>query len=230
MNKNSQYFFMHIPKTGGTTFRHILYNYYEPGSIFPSQRNLKEEFNGSYPTKDVLIKKIRLKSNKYKIICGHYPYDIINLISQEYEMITFVRNPINRFISHLDHLQRKPLYKDINEIFDSDWNKIIRMQSKFFNFTPNKPNWQRVNEVIQKFTFIGINEDFNKSLLLYNKIFETNLLPLSTNKNKAHNRFNYSDLNIKNQTELIRHLSPEIHLYNLCLKRHKELLVQNDMI
>jgi hypothetical protein len=60
--EGEQFFFMHIPKTGGTTFRHMLYNHFPDGTYYPSTQDLWKN-NGSY-----LDPKQIIKSSK-KILC-----------------------------------------------------------------------------------------------------------------------------------------------------------------
>jgi len=221
-------FFMHIPKTGGTTFRHILYNYYTENEVFPNQSLLKSEFSGSYPDRKEFVNIVNLKKRQSKIICGHYNYDTQSLLSSNYKTITFIRNPLNRFISHIGHLQRTNNYKDINEYFKTNWTYLLRMQSRFLGFNYQKPNWSKIDETIENISFIGINEQFDLSIKLYNNIFGAELRNLNK-KNATQNKLSYEMFSYINQAEVIRHLAQEIKIYNKCLKKFNQQIKQYNL-
>jgi len=227
MDKSS-IFFMHIPKTGGTSFRHILYDYYKPNEVFPNHETLKSEFSGKYPNVNEFVNLINSSDHTSKIICGHYPYTIIPLLNSNYKAITFIRNPLNRFMSHLGHLQRVNNYDDINEYFNEKWLRILRVQSRFFGFNYQKPNWSQVDKAIADISFIGINEKFDTSIKLFNTIHNTNLQ--NTKKvNTTRNKLSYDMLDSKNQTELIRKLAQEITIYNKCLMKFNRQIKQHNI-
>ena len=217
--ENSNFFFMHIPKTGGTTFRHLLYNYYSSENVFPSQKQLRQKFSGQYPKGSEFINILKLSKDNYKVVCGHYPYRIVTEFINEYKTITFIRNPMDRFMSHLGHVARKSQIKDINELFDLNWKRIARVQTNFFGFNNQKPNWKEVNTVIENISFIGINEQFELSVELLNKLFELEIKVPEKSKNVANAKLSYDMLSTKNRIELIRNLGPDINLYNKCLKK-----------
>lgn len=215
---------MHIPKTGGTTFRHLLYDYYDQQNVYPNQNTLKNEYSGRYPSQEIFLKDIQLKNPN--IICGHYPSNVTNKIHSNYETITFIRNPLNRFLSHLGHIIREEKYSNIkiNEIFSMHWKGVIRIQSKFFGFTDFSPNWKLIDKNINNVSFIGINESFEQSVELFNAIYGSKLTLSNRRENVAQKIIKYNMLSQENQTKLITYLTPEITVYNKCLRRYKSLL------
>ena len=65
-----KYFFIHIPKTAGTTFRYLLYNHFNEEQIYPNQSQLIKN-GGGYLTKKEFITQIpSLPENG--IFTGHY--------------------------------------------------------------------------------------------------------------------------------------------------------------
>jgi hypothetical protein len=78
--------FTHIPKTAGSSFKQ--------GVLFT---NFKEEeiylFQG-------LKKLIFSNKRNYKIFIGHFPYGVHRFIPAEVQYFTFLRQPIERAISH----------------------------------------------------------------------------------------------------------------------------------
>ena len=89
--------FTHIPKTAGTSMRDQL--------IFPNVASEAiRQFRGGYG-----IKKLALGSTKgVEVFTGHMPYGIHHFIQQPCQYITFLREPIERAISHYYFVQQAP--------------------------------------------------------------------------------------------------------------------------
>ncbi|MCK5686585.1 sulfotransferase family 2 domain-containing protein [bacterium] len=91
LNKNDiddeKIIFMHIPKTGGTTFHEILTSFFENPLICPERYNNL----GAYTSG---------KLAEYRLFSGHFDYISTNLIpGNNKKIITFFRNPEERLIS-----------------------------------------------------------------------------------------------------------------------------------
>jgi len=107
MINNNLYIFLHLPKTGGSTFRkHIEKNVSKNERLLVSYQKLRysrtknnQESYISEFKKD--ISKIKdADKEKIKIIYGHeIPYGVHTFFSKNPKYITFVRNPDDRIIS-----------------------------------------------------------------------------------------------------------------------------------
>jgi hypothetical protein len=88
-------FFLHLPKTAGTTLNTILETYFHQKEIFPY-----------YFTRDLpSLSPEELK--KYKYFRGHLHYDVITrLLPRKPVTLTMLRQPVELFISFFAHLQR----------------------------------------------------------------------------------------------------------------------------
>ncbi|WP_148292485.1 tetratricopeptide repeat protein [Planktothrix rubescens] len=88
----NKYLFIHIPKTAGSLINHII------GQLFLPEECLLFLFNdGLYDRY-----KRHLEANQFKqlkFFAGHLSYDFSHLIDADYK-ITFLRNPIDRVLSH----------------------------------------------------------------------------------------------------------------------------------
>ncbi len=99
--------FLHIPKSGGTTFKSLLYKKYG--------RKKSYQFN-SYRIFDAIeeFRKMPLhKKREYSVIEGHFANGIERYlcVSEAPVFITFLREPVKRVISYWKHLKRLPLLK-----------------------------------------------------------------------------------------------------------------------
>lgn len=101
-------FFLHVPKTAGTAVRGFLENFYPASTVC----------NAWFI--DDFIKLTPTEMSSLRLIAGHYPASVFNWIPQinRYKLITYLRDPIERTISHFYHLQFEntaalhPLAKD----------------------------------------------------------------------------------------------------------------------
>lgn len=88
-------FFIHIPKTAGTTFNAFL------GQQFPLEKVAQDGFFGKhelYVRKDDLEGRLE-ELKQFSLFRGHYGYDICNVFAPEYTTLTVLRNPFKRVIS-----------------------------------------------------------------------------------------------------------------------------------
>jgi Sulfotransferase family len=106
MSKN--YFFVHIPKTAGTSFRkalqrnelvHFLYDY---GKKNPESSPQLVELEPEQLTPESQL----FLPDKYNFICGHVGYcKYAHCVSPE-SVLSIVRNPVERVVSEYQHLKR----------------------------------------------------------------------------------------------------------------------------
>ena len=90
-------FFMHIPKTGGTTIRSCLENDQRASPMCPW-----------YDERDFLISKENFFD--YKTFAAHVPNYVSELFPKHYFKFTVLREPISRSISAFKHILRDPTH------------------------------------------------------------------------------------------------------------------------
>ena len=103
----SPLFFVHIPKTAGTSFRHALEEYF--GSEFvcrdygPQQNQTSlEVLSYVYENMD-LYKFFQGFDGQYKVLTGHVPAGKYVSSIGVHRIISFVREPVKAVISHYRH-------------------------------------------------------------------------------------------------------------------------------
>ena len=95
LRKGDQIFFLHIPKTAGTSLMDIL------------QMQVKPEEFYSFPdgVENLQPEKLHV-AQKARIIRGHRMYDFQKYFTRRPYVITMLRNPYDRVISNFAHLTR----------------------------------------------------------------------------------------------------------------------------
>ena len=96
-------YFMHVPKSGGTTIDHIFAKLSSIVKNFDFHRFKHNDFN------DRILTPLNSKLEKPKFISGHLNYDFCKNIKDCFRC-TIVREPIERIISNYKffiHLQKK---------------------------------------------------------------------------------------------------------------------------
>ena len=110
--------FYHMIKTGGTTLSYILRNNYGANhvEIFPVKIVKKSETSKlNFCTTDDIEWFLKINKN-ISSMSGHYlhPYLKLPKIFQSVKSFTFLRNPINRYISLYNHAKRYGLFKNLS--------------------------------------------------------------------------------------------------------------------
>lgn len=145
--KVPKFVFIHIPRTAGGTINHILRKMYENDIVIllhPGRKFLKKE----YPKQGMIqtIDEIR----GYSIISGHVP--IAKIIDLKRPIITWLRHPVDRVISHFrwSFRKQKRLGIDIIKFAEDD-----EMRNGMSYLTGGD---------LSKFSFVGITENFDKDI------------------------------------------------------------------
>lgn len=107
-------FFIHIPKTGGTTLQAVLENGYPSRLVCPAQ--IQPEFE--------LIPEEKLA--QYRLFAGHY-WGLLEKLPEKPIVIAWLRKPLPRAVSMYKHILRDPghgLHKRAK--YDEDFNKLVQ--------------------------------------------------------------------------------------------------------
>ena len=220
---DEQFFFMHIPKTGGTTFRNILSNHFPVGTFYPSKRELIAN-NGKYYTQKELVTEHK-EILKRPLIMGHYNIGLLKFLNPNVKVITMVRNPIDRINSHIEHIKKHDsglTSFDSEDILKERFNFLVSLQAKMMGYTDKKANMKIVRQNIKKIDCIGIQDRFSDTIKLCNTIFNWRLEAIEKmNISRRDRSIHFSQEML---SELCRSLFPDLHTYNVAYKEFEKRL------
>lgn len=195
--------FVHIPKTAGTSFRSAASEYYGKDRIlndygYESEETSEAVLKHYYQDEDADL--LRDASKSYQLISGHYPASRYSVIFADAPVVVFIREPIARVVSEYNHLCNLNGYKGSlrsfysKEIYQDRQYKLLAGLS------------------LEELAFVGITDEYDLSLSIFNDLFEANLQSQNINKGHYQNN-NISDLSKEEVDEIAELNQKDIALY-----------------
>lgn len=210
--------FSHIPKTAGTSLRVStrksswswkVYGDYDVGS-----RTTSPLIQSIYASGDV--SRILEINNRKTLLAGHFPINKYIRYYPVYRVISFMRDPVQRVLSHYYDLRRRIDYPGTLEDFINE-PRFQNVQNRFYEGVP-----------LEAIGVVGISEFYSESLAIFNKLYGLKIpvKELNANKDKKNSFYLISG----KQTEQIRNLNLEdCRMYDKALRLfliRKQLLDQ----
>lgn len=228
---SSKLFFLHIPKTAGTTLNAIFAQNFAPESIFSVYE---------YEEQQKLENLTPKESDAIALIQGHIlirDFDALFKNQANFSIITFLRSPVERVISEYAFLKTWPhsqLYTFLNEnnislqeYIESDAPQL-RFRGKNamvcslcgFSAHGDKAMLESAQKNLVRCAMFGITERFNESLLLMQKQFGlTNIFYERKNVRSAAQKVTVE----KSTYECIQnHNALDIALYEFAVQKFSE--------
>lgn len=214
--------FYHIEKCGGSSIRKILYDYflniYDKKEIF----ELSESSIDFRPEYILEIKNNdRIDFNNLKVILSHTHYNHFPLLNPSIK-ITFIRDPINRAISHYYYFTYKEnnihfidLPEEEFKIYCSWCCNLMCIELNLLN-DDNTLNEDKLNNLLHDFSFIGKLEYFEESLSCLNEILNDyfkKTINIESVKIHEHKDKNVKDLDLLRE-KLLPFCKNDYILYN----------------
>lgn len=140
---DKRFFFVHVMKTGGSSFADVLgMNFaddqrYPEAVLSPDLTSLHRI--GAYTCVPKLVDAVNAQEGRLRLIRGHVPYAVRSLLDDHYEVITVLRDPVERTLSYLKHCRKyhkEHSTKAIEEVYEEAWffeSFIHDYQTKVFS-------------------------------------------------------------------------------------------------
>lgn len=174
--------FLHIPKTAGKTFSELLLRKFgnrKSISLNPSEIEYYLSFDNQYFND--IINEFNSNKEETKVIFGHFKFGLHQKLKTNFDYLTFLREPYKHYISMYNHFLKDDHFLGYQENTYRDLNRFMELQithnlqcyliSGIENHQDifNQP--QKVLETAKAnlqthFTFIGITERFDESMVL----------------------------------------------------------------
>ena len=177
LTKKPPLFFIHVPKTAGTSIRHMLSQIISEEKIYPHWKEVS--LQGGYLPAYRLSEISSDRMLGLQLIMGHYPFRIASLFSRARKVI-FLRSPVERCISNLIHLHtKKEIYKkmSLEELFETVHTQMDNLQVRYLATIPcprkltNKHLGNAISN-LETCYFVGITEYFDLSIQLFEQQFD----------------------------------------------------------
>jgi len=145
---DKKFFFIHVMKTGGTSFVDIIGANFGARQRYPdvcieSDSDLFRRVE-AYLFVPRLVEEVNSLGGRLRMVRGHVPYAVRSLLKDSYIALTLLREPVERTLSYLKHCRRyhvEHLGKDLEEIYEDAWFNatfIRDYQTKIFSMSPQE--------------------------------------------------------------------------------------------
>lgn len=182
------WFFLHIPKTAGSSFRAELSDVLRPEYNIHAY---DEERRGQdFRTRlEASIKAFAaaLWETKYRFASGHVPVDMMEPIrnsARTPKVFTMLRDPVSRFVSdfryqstpeHPDYAAFRARFNTIEAYLEDrgEWNKMTRYLAP----APDATAQETVDHVLDTFAFVGSMETYDTSFRIMMELLGSDRAP-----------------------------------------------------
>ncbi|QGQ70028.1 sulfotransferase family 2 domain-containing protein [Halomonas sp. PA16-9] len=202
----SPLYFVHIPKTAGTSFRkacedyfgekEVVYDYYP--DIEETSSLIKESI---YRNDDFFGFDVRFHLERKKFLSGHVAANKYVCLFGVANTVAFFRDPVQRIVSEYNHFVRHNNYqKDLNTFYHL--KHAINRQSRMMTQVP-----------LEALGFIGLTETYNQSLLEINDRYGLKIKQVQLNQGRSSQDIGY-DLDDETLSEIRNLNEDDIRLYH----------------
>jgi hypothetical protein len=200
-----QYLSVHIPKTAGVSVRNVLKEHFGPGFVLHY-----------WEITDAWGRVLDQVPPDATCVHGHYQADLLARIFPRAELITWVRDPVERVISSYYHRLRDPdpqhpvcheLHTKKLTLAEYAALPLVRNEMARF-FGTKRP---------EDFSFIGVVEDFEESLAALKQFLGICDVPVRRDNVNPEKKTEYYAFDPRIRREIERYNEEDLALYEKCL-------------
>ena len=106
---DDQFFFVHVMKTAGGTFRQHIYDNFPPGAVYPDRRIVGStaQMNREYTDIQSMLDLTGEQRERTRVFGGHFPFCTVDMLGLRLLTLTILRDPVDRTISYLRRRQSR---------------------------------------------------------------------------------------------------------------------------
>jgi hypothetical protein len=141
-DERRRFFFIHVMKTGGTSFVFQMLANFEPDEAYPSAIDRSSPTDVTpYASIPKMLALSPERRARIRVYAGHLPYVASELLGFPVVRLTLLRDPVDRTVSMLKHVKRLfERYRELSleEIYDDDpvfRHYLDNAQTKVFALT-----------------------------------------------------------------------------------------------
>lgn len=147
-SSDQRFFFVHVMKTGGTSFADLLRKNFSDEQRYPDVMispgaGLARRIE-AYTFVPRVVEDVNANHARLRMVRGHVPYAVRQLLNGTYVAMTILRHPVDRTLSYLNHSRRYHTEhgkSSIEEIYEQRWffeTFIHNYQTKLLSMTPDE--------------------------------------------------------------------------------------------
>jgi len=211
------FLFTHIEKCAGTSLNDVL------SLTFLRYFHVTvNNYGGNELRNDLDLNQFnKIKKYKPSGIGGHSVRPYLEYFNTDVKKITFLRNPIDRYLSHLNHIIETGWAKSIDDFLSKEQFKDF-MTKKI----AGENEYDKAFDILSNFNFVGDANQYAKSLNYLQDVLQVRLIGNDVNKNQRSSNTNYikySDLSNEQKNKVEENNKNDIKLY-------KKLIINNSII
>ncbi len=236
--------FLHLPKTAGTTLRHIIDRQYQPEEILSIDgvdvQRVIDELESLPP------------DGKRKIRClkGHAPFGLHRWLPQPAAYVTLIRNPLERIVSEYYYVRRTPQYPFHEELIARELSLLdyvridiesgkANLQTRWiaglmdihdalppYDFLPGDALSVARRNLETHFAVVGLTDQFDEALLLMRRVFGWRNI-LYCRKNVSPDRPSVEQIETTTRRLMETHNELDLELYEFACTLFDEMLQEH---
>jgi hypothetical protein len=223
-------FFMHIPKTAGSSVHRILELNFAPW----------ETYSLAYPalkSQELFVRLPQKKRNSFRLVKGHFPYGFHQHVDTDPIYVSFVREPISRVLSDYNYRCTTPFLPSYREFRDAGFSLdyyldnlyIPSLSTLFFAGVghlrkadvPMDFLLRQAVDNLDRFSFVGLADEFEKSVgELATTVSLRRIAPVRTNVNSRKRKLAFAP---EEMSRIAAAEKWDLELYDTILQRRKTI-------
>jgi hypothetical protein len=167
------YYFVHIEKCAGTTLHEIL-----ALTFLRYVHITKNHFGGNEKKNDLSLSEYqKIKKMFPSMMGGHNIRPYLNFIEPS-NCFTFLRNPIERYISQYNHDHERGFSSDFEHFLNRSYTRNFMVQK-----IAGEENFEKAKLLLNQFKFVGDADNFFQSIERLSEILKVRFYSCSQNYN-----------------------------------------------